>query len=426
MGKKGGIFATWFKHFTTTVFLQSFQAIFLTFSLKMLALIQNTETDFKDSWTTNTDGVLIILTIIVCMSLIKFEKLIKKLLGIEDSFVGDTTSSFGKLVAGAKSAMGIYQTVKKPIAAEREAQLEKSRAARTLKGLGVDTPKSDEADYAKKVAEIETDDQDNKKERIEALRKSDGSKYNLTGYFTGDPNQEEIENREKQANTAEEILRTQAENANRRANTNNNNATAGKIRQANNPAFVDANGNTLIPGKNEQNLDAAGEIRFDREERKKEAIAKAKNDYDTAQHKQNQSKIDALYNLGGSVASLSVGLGATDEISEAVTVANLINQPLDIASTKYAYNKSSKDAFNVTKSAKPIDNRFETKSIQKEINNMAKDAFDNLAAATFSNGHKMNLERTIKSEIKKNIKEINRNNGRGKDRHHNADNIDDT
>lgn len=133
MGDKKGIFSTWLKQFLLLVFTQSFQAIFMTFSLAVMAQlisgVSSNNTGLADdnfmikavNAVSFVDGGLdidpksrtkyFICSIIAYVSItaiVKMEKLIKQLFGVEDSpLIGDMGKNMKDLMHGARHMMSM-------------------------------------------------------------------------------------------------------------------------------------------------------------------------------------------------------------------------------------------------------------------------------------------------------------------------------
>lgn len=97
VGKQGNLFNNWFKNFTLTVMMQSFHAMVLVVILKILSSVE--ANSVRES----------LIAIIMTTGLVKFEKMFKKLFGIDDGMMGDLKGAAMKSIAaihGAKQAVG--------------------------------------------------------------------------------------------------------------------------------------------------------------------------------------------------------------------------------------------------------------------------------------------------------------------------------
>lgn len=138
MGKKGGIFEEWFKNIAILIFLQSFHAIFLAFVCEIIGEIgvDSTTVDLSNIGNElhgSKDTIIALFTIVSIMSLIKMEKMIKGIFGLQDSkFMGNVGENFAKGMAGIKSAGSMAARTVEP--AKRTAKLisEKTRNNKDL------------------------------------------------------------------------------------------------------------------------------------------------------------------------------------------------------------------------------------------------------------------------------------------------------
>lgn len=105
---KQGIFSIWLKQFSALVFTQSFQAIFMMFSLQVMAKCISNVSDItvkSDSFTANGTGYFLcsIIAYVSVTALVKMEKLIKQLFAFEDSpLLGDMSKNMRELMHSAK------------------------------------------------------------------------------------------------------------------------------------------------------------------------------------------------------------------------------------------------------------------------------------------------------------------------------------
>lgn len=129
---KQSIFSVWLKQFIALVFTQSFQAIFMVFSLKVMAECISGVSDISvssDSFTAEGTGYFIcsIIAYVSITALVKMEKLIKQLFAFEDSpILGDMSKNMKDLMHSAMhlSRMGssVMGGVKQIGAAKSEAK----------------------------------------------------------------------------------------------------------------------------------------------------------------------------------------------------------------------------------------------------------------------------------------------------------------
>lgn len=102
MGKNSQIFINWLKQISLTILMQSFHAVYLYITIKMIIGIGNTMSN---------QTMAAIVIILLTAGLIKFEKMFKQLFGIGDSVVGDLKGSsdkaMGKIGAGMIAAKSL-------------------------------------------------------------------------------------------------------------------------------------------------------------------------------------------------------------------------------------------------------------------------------------------------------------------------------
>jgi len=93
IGKGSQLLGKWFKQLGLTIFIQSFHATFMTVILYFLAKISS------ELESTPTMGVIVIM---LTTALVKFEKVLKNVFGMGDSFMGDLKGGAAKALAGIK------------------------------------------------------------------------------------------------------------------------------------------------------------------------------------------------------------------------------------------------------------------------------------------------------------------------------------
>ena len=143
---KQGIFSVWLKQFIALVFTQSFQAIFMVFSLKVMGECISGVSDISvssDSFTAEGTGYFLcsIIAYISITALVKLEKLIKQLFAFEDSpILGDMSKNMHDLMHSAmhlsrmgSSVMGSY----KQIGAAKAEEKKQSRIYDRKKAAGL-------------------------------------------------------------------------------------------------------------------------------------------------------------------------------------------------------------------------------------------------------------------------------------------------
>lgn len=299
--KSSGIFASWLQNFATTVFTQSFHAVYLMFIMKFLSQLSVGGLDASEGGNfAQKQGIFAIVSIAGLWGLIKLEKLIKSTFGIKDSkLLGGIGENFTKAMVGMKSGMALVQRTKEPFTKANEAK--KTVAA---KQKAYDTAVRRNA-------------------AINAAAAEDSAESTTAGgtYNTG-------------SQTNNTVLQGDNINGNNglpgpgNGQGSGNGANVGLTNDAlnrlimaleNNAAALQKSGAGGGGGSN----NAAA--KFDAEEAEQNAyeeLEKAKRDAEIA-------KRQRVTRLATTVGAAAMGMGATDNLGDAVTAANLIDMPLD-------------------------------------------------------------------------------------------------
>ena len=328
MNNKSGVFLTWFQNFVMLVFTQSFHAIFMVFVLKMMSAVA---TDSAGNFVTDrTNGILAIVSIAGAQALIKFEKIIKDMFGIGDSkYMGNLSKNFAKTAAAVGSGINM---------AKRTAEPFKERKAANRKKIDLERKHPD----------------------IIAAYKS--GNYNSSKPASGSENAEESTNVSGATNTPEATSGVGSSGSN--VSMNPNDQMAQLIAALNNNTNAVSKGNELS------------------QEEKNNNIIK---EYAEAEAKTTESIMKMFTRGTTTVAAAGVGLGATDEFTEAVTVANLVDAPLDWATDSAVERSVYKDK------SKRISNEIAEQ--QRRLDEINK---KNAKAAPAQKVDTTNLEKAIK------------------------------
>ena len=301
------LFNAWLKQFTSAVFIQSFHAVFLMFTMIMLSQLQHPDASLGLD-ATKTDGVVAIVAIACAAALILFEKMIKKLLGIQDSPVGHASAAGAKMFMGAKSAMGLGKTAVGGFKKARDAD-------RNVKDINEKRNKKQDA-YDKL--------------------------YNPTAYNERHPNRPIS----PQAQQTQNMFDQATSGGQPQGNANN---SQGNILDRNGRIITSQQGNT----NNQQgNANQQRELDFQRvldKERREDEMAELDSQEMKAKKAASSAHKDKWLNAAGTMASLSVGFGAADQLSEMLTVANVVNQPLDLITDKYSNKVAGKEVYRESK-----------------------------------------------------------------------------
>lgn len=326
--KSSGIFSNWLKNFTVMVFTQTFHAVFLMVILKFIAVVSGgnissgTEADPASGSFVERQGIYSIIIIVAMTSLIKMEKFIKNLFGIQDSkILGGISDNFGKTMVGLKSGMDLVRRTKEPFDKHKEAQanvaakqkaynLAKSRNA-AINSAAVsssqNTPLPESGGSMSQNVEIQNSASSN------AI--SNNGNANEYGYGNGNGNG--AGNGGSGSGVSEEAL-------NRLIMALENNSMALKQNGGGGSGGAASNAAAKFDA-NQAEQDAF------------EELEKAKRDEQAWKRKR-------VTRLGTTVAAGAMGMGATDNMGDAVTFANLADKPLDWYTDKKVDTHVNKEA----------------------------------------------------------------------------------
>lgn len=390
MGRKSGLFDKWFKNFTITVFTQSFHAIFLMFIMYFLSQIQQNVND--------ADFLVGIISIVGMAAIIKFEKLIKSVFGIEDSMLGgvNEAKNLMKNMMGAKGAVGIAKSVANPVING----VKNRRIANDLgKSLGAKPGQYMEREKPKEPTKAAS-----------GLRSSDLSERAQSIYR----DMTDAKNAANAARTPEE--------------RQSNNDLAKNLRS--NLADQVREDRSKVRTKSAQDSDVASEMRKDREDKKLAERNKKIDEYNTALRNSKMAPYETAAHLAGSVAGLSIAGGMFDEWTEVAAAGNAIAKPINSMASKSiqmnenrsAYAATGNAAFDNREIAKPLrDLAADFKNVGRDIVNATKDANGNFSGTKFTKA-------VVTSPVNIPIKVLTGggNSGRGSSTVHVASSIDET
>mgnify|MGYP006067968019 FL=1 len=323
--KSNGIFANWFKNFTIIVFTQSFHAVYLLFILKFLSIVS--EGEISDTTFAENQGLFSIISIAGLAGLIKLEKFIKGLFGIKSSdLLGNIGDNFAKALIGVRSAMDMGRRTIEPFNEYKKAQSNSKAAAkkvdrlRAIQNANLNAPKNTNAAQAAATTT--------------ATRVGTGSPVGIeagsgagTGTGTGGGN----------AAITDDALRRliAALEANSAALQQNGGGKSGES-------------DAVKALKDQYALEDA-----------QEELAKAERDEQAWKKKR-------FTRLATTVGAAAFGMGATETIGDAVTVANIVDKPLDYMTDKGIDKITSVDAAN-----KALDRKAEAQKAQaREISKL--------------------------------------------------------
>jgi len=352
--KSKGLYDKWLKHFTLNIMTQSFHAFLLMFIMKMLSEVNDAALQTATQLKSN-DGILAILSIVGMMAIIKFEKLIKQLFGIEDSLSGNLHASGVEAFQGFKSAGTLSREITQPFQKSRESRKTMNRLGTNL-GLTRDTTNPDGTKKSGTLGKY--------------IKGAAGGGAGAAG----EPSQraplssqtQEIYDKMKDAkkNGDMDLYRAHRDHAvtqmkSEKAGANNTGGGTGS--------------NTS--GGTGSNTSGGSTPKMTREQQVQE--------YNDSVLKNRENSKKKWLNSAGTLASLSMGLGATDTMASAIIVADTINDPINAASNRYVEHGENIVAGKSTGDTNRYDERTMTKAI--------KDGFAGMTANSRNSDGKLNI-----------------------------------
>lgn len=321
--KSSGIFSSWLKNFTVMVFTQSFHAIFLMIILKFIAVVSGGSISSGDESNTaagsfvEKQGIYSIITLAAMTSLIKMEKFIKDLFGIQDSkMLGGISDNFGKAMIGMKSGMDLVKRTKEPFDKHKEAQAnlaakQKAYNRAKARNAAINSAQTSISQSTSLPAESDSINQNVSSQNLDASNVSSSNEYaNINGNGNGS------------GNGTGNGVSEQALNRLIMALENNSQA----LRQSGGGSGGGAAGNAAA--------------KFDAEEAEQDAFE----DLEKAKRDEQAWKRKRVTRLATTVAAGAMGMGATDNLADAVAFANLADKPLDWYTDRKVDTHVNKDA----------------------------------------------------------------------------------
>lgn len=302
--KKTGLYENWLKHFTINIMTQSFHAFILMFVINMLGVINKMEYEARFDLLNPNDSILSIMSIVGMMAIIKFEKLFKDLFGMKDSMAGSLKASGAQMIAGMKSAQTFGGEIKKPFT-----NLSSSR--RKMTSLGNEVRKSNpKIDF----------------ENGHYIKTTGGAGSGAAGATSersplSDKTQD-LYNKMKDAkkNGDMDAYKDYRDHA----------VTQMKYEKA--VAGAGAGGGAGIGGGGGYGAGGGtgGRSESDVENKKKQI-----QEYNDSVLDYRKSKRKVLAQSAVNLASLTMGMGGTDTMGDAVIAANIINNPMNAAANRH-------------------------------------------------------------------------------------------
>lgn len=314
MDKKKGVFENWLSTFMVIVFTQSFHAMFMVFTIKMIYNLLKEQAD-TSAYFSNAYGLIGLIMIVASMAIIKFEKLIKNLFGINTSaLLGGTAESFTGSLAALQSFKNMATRTAQPF-------IEHKNKGKELNRL--------------------------RQQKIELVTKNDAenSKSGAGQHNLGSGNNESVFTRPGQegyqdiTNGGSNFLGVNGPGSGPGPGPRNGDCSG----SLDSKGLADAiNKLTSSLDKQSQNVENK-----DREARENK-IKEVQDQIDKAEVEKSVLSRQRFSRLGSSIAAAGVGFGATDDFGSAVTVANVVDTPLDAFSDKKITNSVNHKKYKET------------------------------------------------------------------------------
>ena len=272
-GRDTGILKTWFQNMVALIFNQSFQAIFLSISIIIIGKVSGTQNDGK------SDLIEALIVVISLNSVLKFDKLFKEMFGFKDSkILGGINDNAMKGFAAIKSGIALAQRSAEPFKKRAEA---KSRIAEATKKRN------------KILEQIGQNNTNNITSNVQTNQTTQTSNSSSDNQNNQNSNGQQNNNQSQGAVSNEQLL------------TALNNLSSA------------LNSNTQVQKE-------------DKNKKLNDELAQVEAEIRKARADQRAESLKAFTRFGTSVGALGFGLGATDNLGDAVTVGNLVDMPMDI------------------------------------------------------------------------------------------------
>lgn len=274
-GRDTGIFKNWFQNMFALIFNQSFQAIFLCVVIILMGKVDNLKGG-------NMDLIEALIAVISLNAIMKFDKLFKELLGFKDSrIMGGLNENVMRSFAAIKSGMSLAQRSIEPFKKRGEAQRRYNAAARK------------KAKILNNLSELGNGNSNGNSDGINVNN-------NNTNTNTTSTNTNSSRNLDSSDRNSETAIISAMEKLSRALENN----TATKVRDDNDKIT---------------------------EKRKKlnEDLESVEAEMEKAKADKRAESLRAFTRFGTTIGSLGFGIGATDNFSDAVSVGNLVDMPMD-------------------------------------------------------------------------------------------------
>ncbi|MDO4283535.1 MAG: hypothetical protein Q4D02_07870 [Clostridia bacterium] len=336
--KSGGIFSNWLKNFSIIVFTQAFHAVFLMFIMKFLSIVSGGSVSNADGGNfAEKQGILAIVSIAGMWGLIKLEKFVKGLFGIQESkMMGGIGENLGKSMMAIRSGIDLAKRTKEPFDKHKEAQ-KNVEAKRKAYNRALDMQKA-------------------------------GAKSNAAAASTN-------VNSAIGGTTSNQNLNVAGNNPALGAGSGNGVGNVQLTDDALNRLIMALENNSAALQQGASNSSAANDLK------NQWAVDDAYKELQDAQRDEEAWRKKRVTRLATTVAAGAMGIGATDNIGDAVTFANLADKPMDW----YTDRKVDKTA-NIN-TAKRIKKDYDAtqdqlKKINDSYNNVTNNGTREVSAAT--------------------------------------------
>lgn len=318
MGEKGskkGLFENWFSMFVSNVFIQSFQAVFLMFLLQFISAVQKSNA---------SDMLVALFTIAGLAGIIKFEGLIKEIFQVKESKSGSFGRNFYGTMQGIRHGSDLVSRTSAPF---------KNYADVKRKRISLDNEIA-----ARKITD---------KAKLKEGEASGGTP-NVGGTVVGGT----VAGGTIGGTVASQILNPQYGGASRTIiDANGNPISSGRM--SNGPAVAaSANGQNISGGsfeRMEASLDKLARIMEKSTgvaDNSSKSIPELEKQRDELKLQESKLGMQRFTRLGTTLAAVGGALGANDrDFGETMTLANIVDRPLDAASDKAINSKVYKPRY---------------------------------------------------------------------------------
>lgn len=274
-GKDTGVLKNWFQNITAIIFNQSFQAIFMCFSIIVIGKFE--ELKFESQNVAGRDLIEALLAIISVHAIMKFDKLFKEILGVKDSkIMGGISENAMRSFAAIKSGLALAQRSSEPFKKRSQAKLRFNEAKNKYESA------------LKKYKALGQSDNSGNGNNDDSNNSTDNQGNKSSNIGIADGNSDGISQIISSLDRIEQSI--------------NRNGSQG------------GGSSDKIADKREKLLDE---------------MAGAEEEMKKARADQRAESLRAFTRFGTTVGALGFGVGATDNFGDAITVGNIVDVPMD-------------------------------------------------------------------------------------------------